>query len=428
MPRYDFRALDGAGALRSGSLDATDPNEIVRTLTAQGLRVQYVGPAKLAAPAVTQAVSYDRVCKVAIATDKDVYFLFSQLSNLFRAGLTPAKAFEDLAARQHRRGWTTALRHVAQMVSQGTASSKAMEVYHPIFSPGACGAVASGEAGGYLWEACEQVAQEAHRALKLRRLYGWVSFVFWSNLITFPLVWVGVAGMDRSIATINTEQGQTSQGVLQAMAQGFARALFGPYGALMLTLLAVYLVGRYLALQWYTRPLRHRLAASVPLIAQRTKGEVGAAFAFHLEHLQRAGISPHRSWTLASAAVPNEATSRQLQAEVPAMTESTRLSQAFHRSNLYPVELAHVLETGEMTGQVGRALEDARQLSQSKQQAYQGMLVAKGWVWIGLILIGAAALGFGFFYSGFLNSAYKHILEEDKGGVTRDAGVPIQGD
>jgi type II secretory pathway component PulF len=107
------------------------------------------------------------------------------------------------------------------------------------------------------------------------------------------------------------------------------------------------------------------------------------------------------------------------------MTEQTRLSEGFHQTNLFPKEMAHVLETGEMTGSMGRALEDARQMGQSQQQVYQAVLVAKAWVWMGLILIIAAAVGIGALYGAYLNGAVKHGLSTGE-EETQSAGVPVQ--
>ncbi|MES1147432.1 MAG: hypothetical protein ABUL49_01650, partial [bacterium] len=119
--------------------------------------------------------------------------------------------------------------------------------------------------------------------------------------------------------------------------------------------------------------------------------------------------------------------SEQLQGQLPSMDETTRLSQGFHNAKLFPVELAHVLETGEMTGQTGRALEDARQMSQSKQQVMQAILVTKGWIWIGLILIAFTLIGFGLFQRAFYGSAFKHILDENDGGAN-SAGISVPSD
>lgn len=452
MPRYDFRALDGAGAMQTGSLDAPSPNDVVRHLASRGMRVQYVGPSTgvPAAPtpqpqyqaqprpnSVVQAVSqvasqvqahpgFDAIVNPASSRDKDVYFIFTQLGNILRSGLNPAQAMEDLSRRQSRKGYADAFRHISQLVAQGTALSTAMSLYPQIFPPGACGAMAAGETGGYLPDACEQVAQEAQRALKLKRLYWWVGFIFWSNLISLPLLGAGAQTIDATLASINTQEGTTQQGVMNVMGRSIVHGVFGPWGLLCLLLLAAYLIGGFFARRWYTRGLRHQLAASLPLIGQRTKGEVGAAFAWHLEKLGRAGISPYRAWNLAAKAVPNMASSEKLMQPAQTMTESTRLSEGFHRTNLFPTEMAHVMETGEMTGSMGRALEDARQMSQSQQQTYQAILTAKAWVWMGLILIAAGALGIAALYGSYLNGAVKHGLSTGE-EETQSAGLPVQG-
>ena len=439
MPRYEFKALDTAGVAQLGTMDAQNPNEVVRQLSNRGLRVQHVKPTPNqpaavqpvfraasqpaiarpyvaaqtphAAPPMPQVPAhpgYDPVGKVKNATEKDTYFLFAQLANLFQSGLGATRVMDDMANRTRNKGWAPAFRHIAQLVSTGTALSVGMSIYDGIFSPGAIGAVEAGETGGYLWQACAFVSDQAKSTMKLKAVYNWVSFIFWSNVLSMPLIGVALAAARGAISSINLPD----QKPLTLMWQHGVHALFGPWGAITALSTALYLFLRWWLAQPRCRKIRHQTSVMTPLLKQRTEAASSEAFAWHLQMLQNAAISPHRSWALAAKSVPNVVLSEQLAAQCPAMSETSRLSEGFMRTRLFPEEMGHLLQTGEMTGNVGQALDDARQMSHSRVQQYQAILVVKGFIWIGLITFVCGALSVGILMRGYYDTAFEEILKD----------------
>lgn len=345
--------------------------------------------------------------RTAPARDHELFLLFAQLANLLRSGITPAEACVTLAGRNQKQERQNMLRHMATLTAEGVPLSRAMGLYPDVFAPGAVGAVAAGEEGGYLWQSVEVLSQQNQAAWKLRRMYWWVGLVLWSTIFSFPLVWVAMAGTDAAIATINT-----GANGFQELFRGMGKALVGWPGIVTAVLVVGYFFGRAWSWRTSSRLLRHRMAARAPIVGKRTQGENLAALSYHLGQLSRAGISPWRAWQLSCVAVPNEAYAEELSRLGQGLGEGTRLSALLYQAKLFPQEYVPLVETGELTGTTPQALDQAMELGRGDAKQAETILKIKAAVWGVLIVLGSTAIVYIIFLRGYFDSAFRHVLAE----------------
>jgi len=157
-------------------------------------------------------------------------------------------------------------------------------------------------------------------------------------------------------------------------------------------------------------PLRHKLGATMPVVSRRAKLENARALSYHLGRLQEAGLSPYRSWKLASEAVPNLTFSNRMKEAGTPMTESSKLSAAMRTSEILPGEYADLVQTGEMTGTVPQAMAQVMSLAEQDQAHAETAIKIKAWIWVAILVVGVGGIAFALFYRGFYEEALKAIF------------------
>lgn len=462
MPRYDYQGFDQAGQTKTGQVEAASANEAVGILARSGLRVQKVSPAldqavqgrvsvgvppmqggvsgasvgsgrgqggqaSVSGGMVSRAVSSAHqatqggqgagvkyapmtygVQETMFLRDIDLFLVFAQLANLFRAGITPAEAFEELARRKSVKPFMQkACREIARQCAGGSSLAEAMGKYPDLFPPGAVGAVRAGEEGGYLWEACEMYSQNQQKASGMRRIFKFVSIMLWSTVLTVPVFLVLREGIRGMMGSIN----DTSLVPLEAYGEGLTRGVLGPWGFLFLVMLVLYFVGWRIFGRRQFLALRHRVAARSWGFKKRAVADSQYEFVSHLQRLSRAGISPMRSYVLAADAVPNRYYAEALLREAQGAGESMRLSTLLYRGEIFPQEYVPLIETGEMTGQLEGALANVGEAAENDRRYQEGFMKWKAAVWVGILVIGGSVILSAVLSRTMFDEAWKAIFD-----------------
>lgn len=433
MPQFSYDAIDRSGRPVQGSLDAATENELIVRLASSGLRVQRIHT-QSPAPATRQPVAQVNVRPTHTApvqsppvatsqatvpvvkpqqrlrpsSEADLYFFFLQLGNLLRSGIAPTEALSTIAQRHRKPDQAQVFRYMSSQTAQGKSLADAMAEFDALFPPGAIGAVRAGEAGGYTWEACEMVAESANASLKLRRIAFWFSLMFWSSVLSLPLLGVATLAIDRMVKSI--DNGRVP---IQELGNGLVQGVFGPWGIVTAVCCVLFIVLNSWLRQPQFRELRHSVAMRAPMLKKRTLGENMAAFYAHLSRLGKAGISPYSAWKLASAAVPNKAFADKLSYLGSTMHENTRLSQVVYASPVFPQELGPLVENGELTGNLPQALQQAAEVGKGQAQLAETGLKWRMGCWVGLIMLFFSSLFFAVPYRALYDSLFRS-LENDQ--------------
>ncbi|MBS1708596.1 MAG: type II secretion system F family protein [Armatimonadetes bacterium] len=454
MPLYRFQAVDAAGQPSGGTLDAPSPGHVAQTLAGRGLQVKSVSPvdqprASLSVASPTAAASVNlappqqverlrqaarvveqsqqvqmrqvapsrpgRVFRTGQVPNSALSFLFAQLATLWRSGVPPTTALTTLANQERRPALAQALRHMAEVTSERGSLAEAMAAYPDVFPEGAVGAMAAAETGGYVPDAAAELGErfkDAHRIGWGARLMRWEIIVIGFCGIPFAGAWVmGSRAMIEEMLN-----GTKANSVGDRLALLFSTALKSYFTSWPVWVLVVGL-GTYFAVKTWAkltrnRPMRHRLGLKLPVFGHFARQENLAVFANHLERLSAAGISPHQSWALASAAVPNIEFSRKLTTSLAGARDETPFGELVRRADVLGPDQANMIATGEMTGTLPDAFRHVAFMAAENAQAWRkGRLIAL-YVLATLITSVGITVALATFYGGWYSQVFESALKE----------------
>ncbi len=396
MEVFRYEVIDSAGKELKGNIQAASVDVARRLLTDAGYRVRTVGGDKHSIPAqavttraaartVAQTVSRpitrpavsvpvtkspavapaDTV-KTAYSKEMQLYLLFSQLSSLFRSGVSPGVMFKDLSVKQlayatlkasplraHNLAMGKALRQVGADVEAGKSLAAAMSRYPYLFPEDIVSTVEAGEKGGFLPEALQDIADQREGGLKVKSTLRWFVAMLGAISIVTPITFLLLQASGATM--IAQDKAGGSLPPVDTFLQ-YGRFAFAKGGWLVLLAILAIPLGQILLGSWKMRKVRHQTVLLIPLLAGRIKSEATHRFCWALQNLSKAGISPNEVFRLSAACVPNLVLRDQLMSQAKLMRENEPLSQAIQRTAMLPPEYVDVIANGELTGDVPKAL------------------------------------------------------------------------
>jgi general secretion pathway protein F len=165
MPLYRWRALDRAGHIAEGEMDASSQSQVAERLRRAGcliLAAEAVGP-HLLPPGVMGLLK-----RRAVLPPRVLAPLFRQMSLLLAAGLPLDRTLEALAALGAGTSPGAVAAALATRVAAGASLADSMEAEAGLFPRLAIGMIRSGEAMGALPILVNRVAESNRRAVTLR--------------------------------------------------------------------------------------------------------------------------------------------------------------------------------------------------------------------------------------------------------------------
>lgn len=437
MSLYRYTAFDASGKEHEGTVQAANAQEAAKQLASQGLRVRMVKeaqpqapqpptqqpqrpvqqptarppqtrpqpqqprpqqpnpnqiiqtpqPAPTRAPSPSQQVvnmpapAQPKVFRTAAGTDKDRFFLFSQIGSGLRAGINPAEFFGQIAPRT-KGVYRDSLKRLGDSAAEGIPMSTVMAQYPDLYPQSVVGAMRAGEVGGFLPEAAEMIAQQAEAALRFKRFFWWISAVVISGLICVPLILVFriaiLAAADRSLSNGGSS---SAQGVLSDITQAAWKWIVWPFGPITLIVSIILFILWRFSLASASRPIRHKLGLAWPVFGKRARLENLTIFSWTMSKLAAAGLPHQTAWDLAAASVPNMSMEQKLHEVGRRVSSSEKISDAVHSSELFPPEYAPMIATAEYTGDLPGAMNDLSKASRGEFEAQNNYARLRGGCW-----------------------------------------------
>jgi len=175
MPSYRYRAVNPAGEVAVGELDAANEAEIVDRLRDQGLmpmQIAYAtgaGAQAAGAAMVRDAGSPRRAWFQAKSVSRDQLLAFTrEMATLLHAGMTLDRALEVLIGLAATPAVAALLQGIRDDVRGGKALSQALDARRDVFSRFYVSIVRAGEAGGALGVVLQRLADTMERNKELR--------------------------------------------------------------------------------------------------------------------------------------------------------------------------------------------------------------------------------------------------------------------
>jgi general secretion pathway protein F len=186
MALYKYRAVNAAGDVAAGELEAANESEIVDRLRDQGLmpmRVEAAIAGRIAGAAPTR--KRRSLFAPRRVTRDNLLSITRELATLLRAGLPLDRALEVLIGLAPTPPVASLLQTIRDDVRGGKALSQALDSHRAVFSRFYVNIVRAGEAGGALGTVLTRLADTMERTKDLRDSV--------QSALIYPTILIGVA-------------------------------------------------------------------------------------------------------------------------------------------------------------------------------------------------------------------------------------------
>ncbi|PIR86268.1 hypothetical protein COU13_01915 [Candidatus Kaiserbacteria bacterium CG10_big_fil_rev_8_21_14_0_10_43_70] len=186
MSLFEYKAIDGEGRERQGSIDAVNMDVAIAALQRRELVVSNIVPTKQQSLLSKRLDIFERV------TNRDVVMLSRQITTLFEAQVSAMRAFRLLAAEARTPKLADKLSQIANDIQSGSTISSALAVHPEVFSPFYVNMVKAGEESGKLDETFSFLADYLDRnyeiTQKAKNALIYPAFVFITFIVVMTLM------------------------------------------------------------------------------------------------------------------------------------------------------------------------------------------------------------------------------------------------
>jgi general secretion pathway protein F len=348
MPRYRYRAYDGAGALKSGEIEGLSDTGVLDQLRAAGLfPVEAVEQGH-----VREERWWERDLFAGRTLPATSLALFTrELSTLVEAGIPLDEALRIVTLHPMTKAMRKVVEETLAHVLEGASLSEAME-RQGRYGDFYCSMVRAGEAGGNLAEVLRQLAAFLERSVETRARI--------RSALVYPCVLVLMAlGALVLIATvllptlvpIFRDAGAEPPYLIQRMLD--AQAMVADHWIVLCVIAAVAVVGLVALWQYpHARIAGHRLVLRMPVLGDLvTLGET-AKLARTLASLLGSGVPMLTALRIVGNVAGNAVFAAALADASEEVKEGRMLSQALHKSGVFPGLMLRLVAVGEETGRL----------------------------------------------------------------------------
>jgi general secretion pathway protein F len=360
MPVYRYRAVNPAGEVAVGELDAANESEIVGRLRDQGLMPMQIAHASgAAAPGGAhegKRRERRRYFEAKTVTRDQLLAITRELATLLRAGLPLDRALEILIGLSPTPVVAALLQSVRDDVRGGKALSQALDARRDIFSRFYVNIVRAGEAGGALGVVLQRLSDTMERNKELRESV--------KSALIYPVILVGVAVVSVALLLV---------WVVPQFETTFAQA----GRALPLPTLVVVAVGKFMRAWWWAllglgflwfmwfrrrgqdpaiRAKRDRRLLDAPLLGDLIAKVETARFGRTLSTLLGNGVTLLSGLAIVKETMTNTVMANALDGVIAKLREGKGFGRPLADTGLYPRLASQMILVGEESGRLEEML------------------------------------------------------------------------
>ncbi len=288
---------------------------------------------------------------------KELVVFTRQISISINAGMSFVDALQTMSANTRNPLLSWILRNILDDILSGKKFSEALAVHPDVFKPVYISISAAGEAGGFMPEALNRIAEFLEKEIELRSKI--------KSAMVYPMVIASVA----SVVVI---------GMMVFIVPTFVK-VFKDMGAplplptrMLITISAFTRHGGFLfpfvfvALFLYARRLRTRnerfrsfwdeKMLALPLFGKLATLEIITRFIRTLASLVGNGVMALQAISVARQVVENRSIERVVDDIFSSVQQGNGISPVLYRSKYFPVLVANMVSTGEKTGAIPEVL------------------------------------------------------------------------
>jgi len=366
MSGYKFEALDSAGRLRKGVLEADNERQARQSLREQDMVALQVEAMleKAGAMPERRAAGWRRGLSSA-----QLSLLTRQLANLIGAGLTIEETLNALIEQAETERLRQILAAIRGQVLAGQSLSKAMESFPHVFPTIYLALVRSGEQSGQLNQVLQRLAAyiEERHALRQKIVLAFIYPVV-LTLVAFLVVTGLLTYVVPQVVAVFRDTHQALPWLTRALigVSDFLRAS----GVYWLAGLGLAAWGARRALRNEALKLRfHLFLLRMPLLGRFVRDANAARLASTLAILANSGVPLLVALHAGAGVVTSLPLRRAVEEAARMVREGASLSRSLGRGKLFPPAMIHLIASGEASGKLGQMLDQsAAQQSQMMQQ------------------------------------------------------------
>jgi type IV pilus assembly protein PilC len=393
MPKFSYEACSVKGETRRGVLQASSKTELIKLLSAQGLfmvacreesgsSAALVGTTSLPVAASRVPASAHATSKAGVnlqqvwetlthretennlkikprgkVTLKELVVLTRQLSISINAGMSFVDALQGMS--QHNRNPLMAftLRHILEDVLSGKKFSEALSQCPEIFETFYVSMAAAGEAGGFMPDALNRIAEFLEKEMELQSKI--------KSAMIYPMVIASVAtlvviGMMTYIVPTFVKVFEEMNAPLPLPTQWLvAVSKFTRHGGFLLPLV---FIGLFFVLQRLRkqnesfRVFYDEKILQVPMFGKIMTLEIITRFIRTLASLADNGVAILQSLGVARQVVGNRTIEKIVDDIYASVQQGNGISPVLYKSSHFPVLVANMVATGEKTGSIPEVL------------------------------------------------------------------------
>lgn len=347
MSAFRYEAVDAAGRLARGTVDADSARAARDAVRAKGLT-----------PTALDAATATGVQGVAVNAQQ-LAMATRQLATLAQSGMTLDAALAAAAEQAEAPRVAKLLDAVRSDVSAGEPIHVALARHPRSFSPLYRGLAAAGAESGKLPDVLTRLADylEARQALRQRFVAAMV-YPALVTLIAFAVIGVLLVYVVPQIVSVYQQSHQALPWLTRALIA--TSAFFRAWGWLILLLIIASIVA--FAFAWRGVDFRRRMQTwmlRTPVIARLLRGLDAARFASTLAILTGSGTPLMRALDAAADVVRMLPLADAARATAKLVREGVPLARALKEQKVFPPVLVHLVASGEASGRLTSMLERA---------------------------------------------------------------------
>lgn len=355
MGAYRYRALDEAGQIRTGVVEADSLEAANRSVFAMNLSTLELR-AEAKWNRAIQPVDWWRKRRQRASTEEILLFT-KQLATTLRVGIPITQALETLESQTSNQQLREVWRSIRQQVQEGSRFTSALERFPRIFSPMYISVVAAGESSGKLPEVLERliylIEHEAKVSADIRTAMRYPLMV----VVALGLAFLAMLGFVVPRFVTFFERSDIELPAITRACIGLSNFLLQFGWALGLG--AIGLLVAYRA--WVRTPpgelARDRFYLSIPILREVLIKAAMTRFASIFAILQSSGVLVLDSIRILSRTVGNAAIAAQFAQIGESLQEGKGIAGPLAEARYFPPLLVNMVAVGEETGRLDEMLQ-----------------------------------------------------------------------
>jgi len=359
MPVYRYRAVNPAGEVAVGELDAANESEIVDRLRDQGLmpmQIAHAAGAVVASQPLAKDGRKRRLFESKTVTRDQLLSLTRELATLLRAGLPLDRALELLILLSPTPAVAALLQSVRDDVRGGKALSQALATRPEVFSRFYVNIVRAGEAGGALGTVLQRLSDTMERNKELRESV--------KSALIYPVILIFVAVVSVALLLVWVVPQFETTFAQAGRALPLATQVVVTVGKFMRGWWWAVVGGAFLLVMWFRRRgrnpavrlARDRRMLELPLLGDLVAKIETARFGRTLATLLANGVTLLAGITIVKETMTNTVLANALDGVIAKLREGKGFGRPLAETGLYPKLATQMIMVGEESGRLEEML------------------------------------------------------------------------